>query len=42
MVEASAMKFQKNDSAKAVRGMDSPGLIKSLSLSFDCPVIGDV
>ena len=42
MAEASALKLQKEDITKMVRGMDRPALMKALSLTFDWPVIGDV
>ena len=42
MAEASALRLGKEDIAKAVRGMDSPYLLRALSLRFDWPVVGDV
>ena len=42
MADASAMTMGKEAIDKAVKGMDRPYLMRSLSVPFDWPVVGDV
>ena len=42
MEEAESVKLEVGDIAKAVRGMDRPGLMRKFQVAFDWPVVGDV